>query len=272
MPGLKKAHFAMPPRWLKPVERINSTYSTITFAISDPDGSITSKLLNGRTALFGKEVLIQRWVDKPPLVQCSRCHELGHIKTSKACKLSRDSVKCYICGGSHHTDSHDQKCNRKHAIAGICDCMHFKCLNCHKTGHNCKDMRCPERDLYRPRTNRRRKKPKNGGMYNDWAPEEELNVQDQNTATEDPPDSDGDLYEPVPTRTRPLSRQARRERTARVHERIENICATIYNTDEYLEALNCPQPMDTDLAPAGPMEYSPSCPQGDTATAESNTA
>jgi hypothetical protein len=109
-------------------------------------------------------------------------------------------------------------------------------------------------------------------MYNDWAPEEELNVQDQNTTTEDPPDSDGDLYEPVPTRTRPLSQQARQERTARVHERIENICATIYNTDEYPEALNCPQPMDTDLAPAGPMEYSPSCPQGDAAAAESNTA
>ena len=60
MPGLKKAHFAMPPQWLKPVEHINSTYSMITFAISDPDGSIMSKLLNGCTALFGKEVLIQR--------------------------------------------------------------------------------------------------------------------------------------------------------------------------------------------------------------------
>ena len=102
-------------------------------------------------------------------------------------------------------DSHDQKCNRKHAIAGICDCTHFKCLNCHKTGHNCKDTCCPERDLYCPRTNCRRKKPKNGGKYNDWAPEEELNVQDQNTATKDPPDSDGDLYEPAPTCTRPLS-------------------------------------------------------------------
>jgi hypothetical protein len=58
MPGLKKAHFAMPPQWLKPVEHINSTYSTITFAISDPDGSIMSKLLNGHTTLFGKKVLI----------------------------------------------------------------------------------------------------------------------------------------------------------------------------------------------------------------------
>jgi hypothetical protein len=58
MPGLKKAHFAMPPRWLKPVERIKSDYSTITFAILDPDGSITSTLLKGRAALFRKEVVI----------------------------------------------------------------------------------------------------------------------------------------------------------------------------------------------------------------------
>ena len=150
--------------------------------------------------------------------------------------------------------------------------MHFKCLNCHKTGHNCKDMRCLEQDLYRPWMNCRRKKPKNGGKYNDWAPEEELNVQDQNTTTEDPPDSDSDLYEPAPTCTRPLSQQARQERTAQVHKGIENICTTLYNINEYPEALNCPQPMDTDLAPTGPIEYSPSHPQGNAATAESNTA
>jgi len=60
MPGLKKAHFAMPLRWLKPVDCIESDYSTITFAISDPDGTTTSTLLRGRATLFGKEVEIQR--------------------------------------------------------------------------------------------------------------------------------------------------------------------------------------------------------------------
>jgi hypothetical protein len=60
LPGLKKVHLAMPLQWLKPVDRIESFYSTITFAISDPDGTITSKLLTGRTALFRKEVTIQR--------------------------------------------------------------------------------------------------------------------------------------------------------------------------------------------------------------------
>ncbi|KAI9441145.1 hypothetical protein F5148DRAFT_1293381 [Russula earlei] len=49
LPGLCKAHFSMEPRWLKPIKRINSLYSTLTFAISNPDGSST---------LFGKEVKI----------------------------------------------------------------------------------------------------------------------------------------------------------------------------------------------------------------------
>ena len=115
----------MPPRWLKPIDRIETDYSTVTFAISDPDGAITSTLLKGRAALFGKEVEIQRWVDKPALVQCLHCHALGHIKTSRACPLGKDSVKCYICGGSHQSETHNQKCARKHVVAGICDCRHF---------------------------------------------------------------------------------------------------------------------------------------------------
>ncbi|KAI0245245.1 hypothetical protein BJV78DRAFT_1288518 [Lactifluus subvellereus] len=85
MPGLKKVSFAMPPRWLRPVDHLNASYSTITFAISDPDGSITNTLLKNRPALFGKEVKIQRWIDKPPLIQCTRCHALGHNKTSRSC-------------------------------------------------------------------------------------------------------------------------------------------------------------------------------------------
>jgi hypothetical protein len=110
LPGLKKAVFAMEPRWLRPIGQIVGPYSTVTFAYSDPDGTITSTLLKGRPALFGKEVQIQKWIDKPQLVQCSRCHTLGHNKASKACPLGRDSVKCYICGGAHKSEEHDQKC------------------------------------------------------------------------------------------------------------------------------------------------------------------
>ena len=58
----------LPPRWVRPVERLKGHYSSILLAFSDPDGTISSKLLNGRHGLFGKEVHIKRWLDKPLLV------------------------------------------------------------------------------------------------------------------------------------------------------------------------------------------------------------
>jgi hypothetical protein len=110
LPGLKKAFFAMKPRWLRPIGLITTRYSSITFMFSDPDGSISNALIKGRPALFGKEVKIQKWVEKPLLMQCSRCHVLGHNKVSKACPLSHDSVKCYICRNAHSSDEHSQHC------------------------------------------------------------------------------------------------------------------------------------------------------------------
>ena len=105
--------------------------------------------------------MVEKWIDKPPLVQCSHCHALGHPKSSKACPLSKDSVKCLFCGGAHKSEEHDQKCLGNHVVAGICNCKHYKCLNCHKPGHNCRDVRCPAQDLYRP------KPPCNAGRRKD---------------------------------------------------------------------------------------------------------
>jgi len=143
LPGLRKVFFAMPPRWLRPAETISTDYSSITFAISDPDGSITNNLMQSRTALFGKEVTVERWIDKPVLIQCSRCHMLGHNKASKACPLSADSVRCFRCGSTHKSEEHDQRCPRKHAVAGVCNCRHLKCLNCKGTDHHCCEAKCP---------------------------------------------------------------------------------------------------------------------------------
>jgi hypothetical protein len=186
LPGLKKAHFAMEPKWLRDIGSINSKYSTITFAISDPDGSTVSTLLRERTALFGKEVTLRKWIDKPALVQCSRCHALGHIKTSKVCPLGRDSIKCHICGGAHKSEEHDQKCPRKHAIAGTCDCKNYKCLNCQNQGHHCRDVKCPARERYRPRHIRKAGRGRDKGKGR--AHIEELDLQPATTTgqSEDP--------------------------------------------------------------------------------------
>jgi hypothetical protein len=79
--------------------------------------------------------------------------------------LGKDSIRCYICSKSHSSEQHDQHCPHKHAVAGLYDCKQYKCLNCHKTGHHCRDIRCPARDLYHPwvtrKTGRTQEKGKN---------------------------------------------------------------------------------------------------------------
>jgi hypothetical protein len=159
LPGLNSTHFALPPRWVRPVERISSPYSSITFAFSDPDGSITAKLLKGRHGLFGKEVRLEKWLDKPPLVQCSRCHKLGHTAASRSCLVPKGDIKCARCAGHHATDDHARFCKGRHAVAGACDCK-LPCLNCAGRGHDCRDAKCPARDNFRSR--RRKPNPRKG--------------------------------------------------------------------------------------------------------------
>jgi hypothetical protein len=196
LPGLRKVFFAMAPRWLKPVGEIASDYSTITFAISDPDGSTLRTLMEGRAALFSKEVKIQKWIDKLALVQCSRCHALGHNRASRACPLSKDSVKCYICGGTHKSEEHNQKCPRKHAVAGICDCTNYKCINCEKPGHHCREEKCPARARFRPRHTRRAERALDKGKGRD--PAEGPGLPPARATIEEVNEQEYDLFNPPP--------------------------------------------------------------------------
>jgi hypothetical protein len=266
IPGLQKAHFAMAPRWLKPVEAIDYEYSTLTFAISDPGGTITDSLLLGRAALFGKETVLKRWVDKPILTQCSHCHRLGHSKVSKACRLSKDSVMCYICGGAHMSEQHNQRCPRLHAVAGICDCTHFKCINCMKTGHDCRNKLCPARDLYRPRAGRKPRKPRgNGRTWNAAMEEAPAGVPPAEVAhaEEAPLDLDDDLYAvppppftpPVfPPRARIILPDTTPDNPPRPRGADNGATVVGGNT-------GMPEPADVVIPDAGPIGYSPSRPQ-----------
>ena len=152
MEGLSKVYFSSPPRWIRPVWNLSSTYSSLTFAFSDPDGSTTKQLFENKQALFGKQVQIERWVNKPLLIQCSRCHALGHAASSRSCRLPPDSVKCFICGKGHLTDTHSRECpkSKQHKTAGTCDCR-LQCITCYKIGHHARDRTCPAREGYRSR-------------------------------------------------------------------------------------------------------------------------
>jgi hypothetical protein len=153
--GLRSAYFSSPPHWIKPVERMSSCYSSLTFTFSDPSGTITKQLLDSRQALFGKQVQIKRWVDKPLLLQCSRCHTLGHASSSKVCCLPADAARCYICGKGHLADDHNRECARarQHKVAGVCNCKP-QCISCNKVGHHARDTTCPAQEGYRPRRTR----------------------------------------------------------------------------------------------------------------------
>jgi hypothetical protein len=269
MPGLKKAHFAMTPRWLKPLGAIDYEYSTLTFAISDPDGSITNTLMRGRAAIFGKEIVIKRWVDKPLLIQCSHCHALGHSKVFKACRLAKDSVKCHICGGAHKSEQHNQRCPRLHTVAGICDCKHFKCLNCQKTGHDCRNKLCPARDLFRPRASHRPRRPRGKGKAREVAREEAVGeeppVGEASQATNDV-DDDGDLYDlppPPSPRTRPQPRIVLPSTSADNPPRPRNAGNGAVEGGGNTEL---PEPLDIVIPDAEPVAYSPSRPQSGAAT------
>ena len=280
LPGLGKAFFAMQPRWLTHVDRISSAYSSVTFAISDPDGTISNTLLSNRAALFGKEVSVRKWIDKPAFIQCSRCHALGHNKASRVCPLSKDSVKCYICGRAHLSEDHHKQCPKKHVVAGICDCK-SRCLNCHNFGHDCRDQKCPARDQYRPKNTRKPKaksKPKPRdmeGLYGwekDYGWGEEGLYEDQADEEDPDPYSNPPLPPPAPELTH--NRLGAPAPHAPSPAQGSPAGSQIMNVDYDLEGPFSDRPAGYDDHLAGwepPREalpvhkdYSPSRPQGDT--------
>ena len=148
LPGLANVYFALQPNWVRLVERLQGPYFSISFAFSNPDGTISSKLLTRKHGLFGKEVHIKKWLDKPPLVQCSWCHALGHTANSCQCPIPKGDCRCAKCGGAHTTDSHARLCQGHHAVAGVCNCK-LPCLNCSSSNHDCKSHKCPAQDNFR---------------------------------------------------------------------------------------------------------------------------
>ena len=283
LPGLKKAFFAMQPRWLTHVDRISSLYSSVTFAISDPDGTISNTLLNNRAALFGKEVAVRKWIDKPAFIQSSRCHALGHNKASRVCTLSKDSVRCYICGGAHPAEDHHKLCPKKHNVVGICDCKR-RCLNCHNFGHNCKDQKCPTRDQYRPKNTRKPKAkskppPRDmDGLYSwenelGWGEEDRHGDWNEEQYGADPEDPLGNFPPELPPTLAPMHTTDPTSVPAPKPTHVSPSGSQIMNVDYDLEDPFTGRPTSQDEPLAGwepprvPLpvhkDYSPSHPQGD---------
>jgi hypothetical protein len=96
--------------------------------------------------MFGERCQFVRLGDSPVFTQCGKCHELGHV--TNMCPLPRNAARCYRCGGSHESGSHDFLCKANtHKVGGKCDCA-FPCLLCKQTGHTCRDCKCSKRGAF----------------------------------------------------------------------------------------------------------------------------
>jgi hypothetical protein len=147
-PICSRLQLILPPSWIRLREHITSDTSSISFAFVDRDGEITKTMKKAHLAMFGKPVTFAKWVSRPPLSQCGRCHKLGHIMNR--CSLPRDSVRCYKCGKGHSARDHDVLCPRakSHRAHGSCDCE-AHCLNCNEKGHYAIDVSCKARNAFR---------------------------------------------------------------------------------------------------------------------------
>ena len=143
-PVFKTATLCVPPYWQIPPERMRGDTATVLFAYIDEDMSLTQRAMNEGICMFGAQVKFVPSGDKPGLIQCGRCHLIGHHKNSKLCKVPKDQVRCAKCNQSHDTREHDSECPGPHKVLGKCDCR-LKCLLCKKVGHDAHSRKCEKR-------------------------------------------------------------------------------------------------------------------------------
>jgi hypothetical protein len=146
-PILADLSFPQMPHYTCNPNNLHDT-ATVAFAYLDTTGKVARSVGAEGVWMFGVCVQFVRTGNSPVFTQCGKCHKLGHV--TAGCTMMRNSSKCYRCGGSHESGSHDEKCKATtHRIGGVCDCA-FPCLLCKQTGHHCHSKECPKRGPFRP--------------------------------------------------------------------------------------------------------------------------
>ena len=147
-----------PPRWLRQTLPTDAVTASITFAIIDPDGNATSRIIKQPPSLFGATSRAIRFVSKPVMRQCTRCWRLSH--TESRCPRPANTLVCPICGGRHKADEHHAKCPNRatHTDHIRCTCKP-SCIGCRQArlpcaGHIVTSPSCPLRHKYRTPQNR----------------------------------------------------------------------------------------------------------------------
>jgi hypothetical protein len=139
----------VPPHFQGNPANFKQRTATVIAAISDPDNSRCQRAAAEGVCMFGRQVKFVRAGESPSLVQCSRCHQVGHYFSSPKCRLPPGDNKCFRCSGGHHSDNHDFECAGPHAVQGVCNCPK-KCILCKGNGHTARDKACPRRGDFAP--------------------------------------------------------------------------------------------------------------------------
>jgi hypothetical protein len=147
-------HFAnvalpVPPYWQGNPLNFTRATATVIAAILDEDNSICQWASREGVCMFGRQIKFVCTGDHPSLIQCARCHELGHNASSPKCRTPRDQSRCYVCGKGHQSQHHSFECRGPHKVLGHCDCVP-KCLLCQQSGHTARDRKCPRRGDFAP--------------------------------------------------------------------------------------------------------------------------
>ena len=144
-PVMAGATFGMELHW-QPTQSSLAAYtiSTVLVPIIDPQHSRVPQMISQGLHMFSKRVKVVNAGDAPCMIQCRRCHLLGHATRSPLCKLHLAAVKCHRCGGPHLSQNHDYECKGAHCTLGKCNCKP-KCLLCGQVSHHCQSRKCPKR-------------------------------------------------------------------------------------------------------------------------------
>jgi hypothetical protein len=90
--------------------------ATVAFAYLDATGKVARSAGAEGVWMFGVRVQFVRTGDSPVFTQCGKCHELGHV--TAGCTMTRNSSKCYRCGGSHESGRMTRSARRPPTVSG----------------------------------------------------------------------------------------------------------------------------------------------------------
>jgi hypothetical protein len=146
-PCFNDTTFCVRPHWQGNLANFKGPAATVIAAILDEDNHTCQRASSEGVCMFGRRVKFVRAGASPSLVQCSRCHEIGHYYTSPKCKWT--SSRCFKCGGGHDARDHNFECKKQHKVVGVCDCVP-KCILCKNSGHHAREKGCPVRGDFVP--------------------------------------------------------------------------------------------------------------------------